>query len=245
MGSQALLSKNRAIAVASGHMRTEYLRHGVEAKRVHVVSLPPTGVQADPNPPQRQGARNRLLFLGRLTDLKGVDYLLRALRPAERELGRTLALTVAGSGAEEARLRALARQLQLNVEFTGWLDAAERTRRIRESDLLAAPSIWPEPFGLVGIEAGCAGLPAVAYDVGGITEWLRPGESGEIASGNPPTASGLTDAIVRALADPEHYQRLSRGAWEMARRFTMAAHLEKLLPVLEQAAQEVNSPAPC
>ena len=245
MANQALLGKYRAIAVASEYMRTEYLRHGVDANRLHVVSLPPSGMEADPNPPARQGARNRLLFLGRLTDLKGVDYLLRAVGPAERALGRRLSLTVAGRGAEEVRLRALAQQLRLNVEFTGWLDPTERMRRIRENDLLAAPSIWPEPFGLVGIEAGCAGLPAAAFDVGGITEWLRPGESGEIAPGNPPAARGLADAIVRALASPDHYQDLSRGAWEVARRFTLANHLDKLLPILERAAQERGSLTPC
>lgn len=245
MANQTLLGKYRAIAVASEYMRVEYLRHRVAEDRLHVVPLPPSVVEADPRPPSRQGARNRVLFLGRLTDLKGVDYLLQAIGPAERELARPLSLTVAGAGAEESRLRALARQLQLNVNFTGWLDSAERMRRMRESDLLAAPSIWPEPFGLVGIEAGCTGLPAVAFDVGGITEWLQPGKSGEIAPGNPPTPRGLTDALVRALARPDHYQDLSRGAWEVARRFTLSTHLEKLLPILERAAQKTGALTRC
>src|SRR5204862_7749490 len=115
---------------------------------------------ADPHPPARRGDRNRVLFIGRVTDVKGVDYLFRAIGPAERALGRPLSVTIAGNGGEETRLRALAERLRLNAEFTGWIDAANRMRRIRESDLLAVPSLWPEPFGLVGIEAGCSGLPA-------------------------------------------------------------------------------------
>jgi glycosyltransferase involved in cell wall biosynthesis len=80
------------------------------------------------------------------------------------------------------------------------------------------------------------GVPAVAYDVGGIKDWLHPGASGELAPGDPPTVAGLTDAIVRALADPAHYESLSRGAWETARTFTLASHLQTLLPILESAA---------
>jgi glycosyltransferase involved in cell wall biosynthesis len=238
MANQALLGRHSAMAVASEHMRTEYLRHGVEPDRIHVLPLPPAGVDLDPDPPARSTSRDRLLFIGRLIDVKGVDYLLQALGPAQQALGRPLSLTVAGTGSEETKLRTLSRQMGLKVEFTGWLGLTERIRLMRENDLLVAPSLWPEPFGLVGIEAGCVGLPAVAYDVGGITEWLEAGRSGELAPGNPPTALGLADAIVRTLFDPGHYQSLSHGAWEVARRFTLAAHLDRLLPILERAATE-------
>jgi glycosyltransferase involved in cell wall biosynthesis len=108
---------------------------------------------------------------------------------------------------------------------------------MRQADLLAVPSVWPEPFGLVGIEAGSIGLPAVAYAVGGIPDWLLPGQSGEVAAADPPTVDGLADAIVRALADPGHYANLCRGAWEVAQRFTLDTHIAKLVPILEAAAR--------
>ena len=104
------------------------------------------------------------------------------------------------------------------VEFAGWLNTEKKLDLLREADLIAVPSLWPEPFGLVGIEAGCYGVPAVGFAVGGIPDWLIPGQTGELAPGDPPTAAGLSEAIVRALADPSHYRRLSAGAWEMARR---------------------------
>jgi glycosyltransferase involved in cell wall biosynthesis len=107
---------------------------------------------------------------------------------------------------------------------------------MRLADLLAVPSVWPEPFGLVGIEAGCVGLPAVAYEVGGIAEWLVPGRSGEVAPGDPPTVAGLADAIVRALQDPARHASLRRGAWEVASQFTMAAHMSRLEPILFSVA---------
>ncbi|HEV3331393.1 MAG TPA: glycosyltransferase, partial [Bryobacteraceae bacterium] len=96
------------------------------------------------------------------------------------------------------------------------------------TDLLAVPSLWPEPFGLVGIEAGAWGVPAVGYAVGGIPDWLIPGETGELAPGDPPTVAGLADAIVRALESAAHHAELQRGARQLARRFTLEAHLTKL-----------------
>ena len=107
---------------------------------------------------------------------------------------------------------------------------------MREADVLAVPSVWPEPFGLVGIEAGCVGLPAAAFDVGGVRDWVRPGESGELAPGDPPTADGLVQAIVRALADPAHLNRLRVGAWEVVRGFGRERHVEGLQRILEAAA---------
>jgi glycosyltransferase involved in cell wall biosynthesis len=107
---------------------------------------------------------------------------------------------------------------------------------MRAADVLVVPSVWPEPFGMVGIEAGSVGLPAIAYAVGGIPDWLIPGVSGESAPGERPNPQQLAEAIVRALGDPDHHQRLRIGAWEVARRFSPEAHLERLLPVLKAAA---------
>jgi glycosyltransferase involved in cell wall biosynthesis len=73
----------------------------------------------------------------------------------------------------------------------------------------------------------------VAYGVGGIHDWLIPGESGELAPGDPPTVEGLAAAIVRALGDPAHYANLCRGALEVAARFTLQTHLTKLESILD------------
>jgi glycosyltransferase involved in cell wall biosynthesis len=102
--------------------------------------------------------------------------------------------------------------------------------------VLAVPSLWPEPFGVVGVQAGFVGLPSVAYATGGIPDWLEPGVTGELAPGDHPTVAGFADALVRALRDPEHLMRLRRGAWKSAHRHTMKAHLAALEPVLASAA---------
>jgi glycosyltransferase involved in cell wall biosynthesis len=233
---RALLPRYRAICVASEHMRAEYLRHGVPDDRVPVLHLPPPGVTRDPAPPAARSVPDHLVMAGRLTQLKGAALLLDALPRASRELGRSLSLTILGDGPQRGSLEARARALGIAAKFTGWVSEAERNRLLHTADLHAMPSLWPEPWGLVGLEAACAGVPSVAFAVGGIPEWLVAGASGELAPADPPTAGGLAQAIVRAARDPAHHARLRRGAWEQAARFTMESHLRELLPVLAAAA---------
>ena len=220
------LPKYEAVLVASRHMRDEFRKHGVTEERIHLVSLPNRQIAQQSH--VRTAPNGRLLFMGRLTKLKGVSHLLRAIPIAAQKLGRSLTLTIAGDGPERESLQASARELGVAANFIGWIPGNQTTDLMQDSDLLAVPSLWPEPFGLVGIEAGSCGLPAVAYRVGGIPDWLSAGESGELAPGDSPTAEGLADAIVRALANPSHYARLSRGAFEVASRFTLERHVSRL-----------------
>jgi glycosyltransferase involved in cell wall biosynthesis len=162
---------------------------------------------------------------GRFTAVKGGETLIRAAALAAARLVQPLTLVFAGSGPEESRWRMLVALLGLSAEFHGWCPAGRLAELRRTCDLLAVPSLWPEPFGLVGVEAACDGLPAVGFAVGGIPDWLIPGESGESAPA-PPTAAGLADAIVRALRDPAHLHQLRIGAWRMAHEFTLDRHLD-------------------
>jgi glycosyltransferase involved in cell wall biosynthesis len=227
------------VAVASRALFDEYRRHGVAEERLRLVPLFPPEQAPDREPPSlRPRALDRVLMIGRLTDLKGGRLLVRALSDAGRALGRQLTLVLAGDGPEREPMRELARRLLIPLEERGWVGPAEREALLRGADLLAVPSVWPEPFGLVGIEAGCVGLPAVGFQVGGVADWLIPGETGEAAPGDPPTVGGLAGAITRALRDPAHHQRLCAGAWDMAHRFTPDSHRERLEALLAEAASE-------
>jgi glycosyltransferase involved in cell wall biosynthesis len=234
----AKLSDYHAVLVASGHMYREMERHGVSPEKLHLAPLPTTDVIPDPVPPAPKRPTGKIIFAGRLTDLKGAKHLIQAIPRAARGLNQHLSLTIAGDGPERGELQETARQLGVAVEFAGWVHTRRKLELMREADLLAVPSLWPEPFGLVGIEAGCLGVPAVGYAVGGIPDWLIAQESGELAPGDPPTVDGLADAIVRALGDTAHYNRLCLGAWNLARRFTLENHLAVLEPILYQQARQ-------
>ncbi len=223
-------SRYRAILAASRHMCREYEQHG--APRVQLVPLPMTSGVPETTAPSPRVPQGRILFIGRLVDVKGVNHLVRAIPEASRQLGRELTVTIAGDGPERSAVQSLAARLQVNIEFSGWLDAVQKLSLIRQSDLLAVPSLWPEPFGLVGIEAGRLGVPAVGFAVGGLPDWLIAGETGELARADPPTPRGLAGAIARALGDPHHYHALCHSAWLKSKQFTMERHVDQLESVL-------------
>jgi len=226
-----ILPRLAAIVVASTHMRAVYEQHGVPAQNIHVIPCP-VQVPPDDSPPAPRELRNRVLFLGRLTSGKGGARAVQAVARCQRALGRPVHLTVAGEGPQLARCQRLARKLGVQAAFPGWVDAGQRLELLRSSDVLVVPSLWPEPFGIVGIEAGAVGLPAVAYGVGGITDWLRPGESGELAKGDSFTARALGSALTRVLQDSGYHQRLRVGAWRMSHEFSAERHISQLEGVL-------------
>ena len=123
------------------------------------------------------------------------------------------------------------RDPDLSIHFVGWASRAALHGLIDESDLLAVPSLWPEPFGMIGLEAGRLGVPTAAFDVGGIGDWLQHGVNGMLAPGSSATSEGLAAAISGCL-DPAAYPALSAGAIAAARRFTMDAHLDRLRSAL-------------
>jgi glycosyltransferase involved in cell wall biosynthesis len=175
-----------------------------------------------------------VLFLGRMTPLKGGDLLVRAIARAQERLGRSLRLVMAGVGPSLDSWRTLARTCGIDAHFPGWVSGAVRDGLIRDAALLAVPSRWPEPFGLTGLEAAARGVPAVAFAVGGIAEWLHDGINGLLV--RDVNAAALGDAVAAALGDAAHYETLRQGARRIAREFTLDRHLSTLERVLESAA---------
>lgn len=186
------------------------------------------------------GSSWRLLFLGRMDFLKGGHVLLEALPLAQAALGRPLCLTFAGDGPARSAWESRAKEIRsqnpnVTITFAGWVNSAQRDALLAETDLLVVPSLWPEPFGQVGLEAGWFGVPVAAFDVGGISDWLTDGLNGHLAPGNPPTAGGLAEAITRCLRDPVACKELSHGALCRAQQFGLDTHLARLTAVFEQA----------
>jgi len=227
--------RTRTICVASQHMRSVMIQNGIPEDKVRLLPLFPTHGEPDPAPPAPRPRTDKVLLAGRLTRLKGWTHLVPAIAMASKQLGRRLVLMVAGDGPDRGRLTLLARKWDVPLEDHGWQASAGVTRLMREADLLAVPSLWPEPFGLVGIEAGCVGTPAVAYAVGGIPDWLVAGVSGELAPAESLRPRPLADAIVRALQDAGHWQRLREGAWRQAGEFSRQRHIEQLVGILRGA----------
>jgi glycosyltransferase involved in cell wall biosynthesis len=170
------------VTVLSRYMEDELVAVGVPARRIEVI--PPFVHGLDPLA-QADGPPC-ILFAGRLAEAKGVSDAVAAWHAA----GTGLPLVFAGTGPLRAALE------RDGFEVLGWLDRLQMSRAFRRARALLMPSLWHEPFGIVGLEALSMGVPVVAYDSGGVRDW-HPGEGlvpwGDVGA----LASALREAVGR------------------------------------------------
>lgn len=213
----------RHMAVVSSSVREEHIRAGYPGENISIV--PPMGVALQSIAlSARRISRTlrrefRLLFVGRLTHVKGVHVALAALKRLRDSGGADgVVFHIVGEGDPEykRRLELQARKdgLEETVFFDGFMNREQVTRAYDAADLLLAPSL-EEPFGLTIIEAMARGVPVVASAVGGIKDIVTHQENGLLVE--PGNSAELYRAIARLLGDAEEYNRISGRALQTVR----------------------------
>lgn len=157
-----------------------------------------------------------LLCIGRLTSDKGFDLAIRAFARL-RERGTLATLVMAGDGPERGALAALARDLGLTdqVAFPGWVRPDRVGPLMNAATVVVMPSRWPEPFGLVALQAAQMGRPVIACAVGGLPEVVEHNATGVLVT--PGDERAMTDAIEAILSDPPAARRMGASAYRRAR----------------------------
>jgi glycosyltransferase involved in cell wall biosynthesis len=179
---------------------------------------PPEPVAADPRLRDLPG-EPFLLFCGDASVDKGAEVLARAYRELR----------------EPPPLVFLGRQMVAGLDripgarTLGPWPKSLVMEALRRSLLAVVPSIWPEPFGLVALEAAAAGKPVVAAGIGGLRDVVVPGQTGLLVA--PGDAEALRAALARLIADPGLRSRLGAAAAERAESFGAAA----VVPAFERA----------
>lgn len=217
-----------AIVCGSGYVAERCAENGFPLERLHALNYP-VCIPTPPVPPA--AAREPLvLFAGRVMPQKGLDYLLRAMAL----IATPCTLVVAGEGHELPRQRALATELGLGnrVSFRPDIVGPGLHALYARAAAVVVPSVWPEPFGLVGPEAMSFGTPVVAFRVGGIPEWLDHGETGFLVE--PRDVRGLAERIESLLRDAVLAQRLgSRGREVAQERFSLDGYVDRVVRVFD------------
>ncbi len=167
-----------AYIAISSFVREKYAEAGLPANKIWVKSN-----FVDPDPGERPHPGDHALFLGRLSQEKGLLTLLDAWQ----RLPSAIPLVIAGDGPLRPQLEAeVARKGLLHVHFTGRLKRDAAYDAIKKAAFLVVPSVWYEPFGLVVAEAFACGTPVLGACVGAIQEMLDDGVTGlHFAPGNP------------------------------------------------------------
>jgi glycosyltransferase involved in cell wall biosynthesis len=215
------------VPLAHSHFIADHLRSN-RLERVHIAPL------FLPRPARRARfpARPRVLFVGRVTPPKGLDVLVRAIAELD------VPLDVCGAGWGLPRVRRLIDKLQIadRVTFHDRVAPARMSDFYANATIVAVPSLWPEPFGLVGLEAMAHERPVVASATGGIPEWLSHGETGLLVRPGDPVS--LARAIATLAADPTMSQGMgSRGAERVMHRFSRERYLTGVTAAYEEARE--------
>ncbi|MDA0967538.1 MAG: glycosyltransferase [Proteobacteria bacterium] len=152
-----------------------------------------------PNLPKRESSKElRLIYVGRLEAIKGINFLLETLSQLDNK--DNFHLTILGTGSLEEVLRT---KYEANswVTFKGFVKQSDVPIAISQSDLFCMSSLWSETYGLVTAQALQIGIPVIGSNIGGTTELVRNNETGLLLPPGDKKAWG--DAFQMILEQPD------------------------------------------
>ena len=176
-----------------------------------------------------------VLIAGRLTREKGMNAMLRALDRLRETLPEAR-LLVLSSRDIDSRLTSEFAHLRPRIQVGGWLEGDDLRAAYQLADVVAAPSIYLDPFPTVVLEAMAAGKPVVATCFGGAREAVVDGETGFIV--NPLDEAEFADRLSRILQDGGLRRRMGRAGRErIAARFSLERQTARMVEIYERAIQ--------
>jgi phosphatidylinositol alpha-mannosyltransferase len=200
----------------------------------------PNGVDVGPSPvvhpavaptPERP---LRLVFVGASVERKGLSVLLRAFEALSEHLPVTLTV-IGATPAEVAPLLVEAR----GVKALGKVPDSVKADCIRDADLLVAPSLGGESFGIVLTEAFAAGTPVIASDIPGYRDVVHHGVEGLLVG--PGDAAGLAQSLRDLAVDPPRRAAMALAASHAAPRYAWERVSAQVLTAYEDA---ITAPVP-
>lgn len=217
----------------SSYVRNQLILNGLAPEKVVVNGLFPghnlldwDAVSiGDPRRSNPQGKPPEILFVGRLFKEKGVDLLIKAVS----RVPGPVRVQIVGDGWEKESLLGLAKDLKVEhkVNFLGFKSGQELANLYTHCDLFVMPSVWPEPFGMVGLEAGQFRKPVIAFNVGGVSDWLTDSVNGLLLP--KPDVSLLAKAIEKLTDSPELCLQLGNNGFDTVNsQFSLERHLKVL-----------------
>lgn len=192
---------------------------------------------------QKTNCDYKLLYIGRLDKTKGVDYLIQAMPQIIKKFPKTT-LSIVGEGIHRERLIELIQKFHLekNVFLTSWQKREKIKEFYKETDIVIMPSIWPEAFGTVGIEAMSVGRPVIGTRVGGIPGWLDDDKTGYLVE--PKNSKQIGEKVIKLFSDKQLLRQMGENARKNAEKFTIENYtnnIEKVyVELLKKGGKKIN-----
>jgi glycosyltransferase involved in cell wall biosynthesis len=177
-----------------------------------------------------------ILYVGRLKAYKRIDDAIKAFNLVLKKVPNAK-FSIVGRGDFKVELKRLVKHLNLenHVEFYGYVGEEMKVRLMQKAHVLVYPSIR-EGFGLSIIEAAACGTPSVAYDVPGLRDSIRHGETGILVRLGDIEA--LAEALISLLMDDELRKKMSQNALKWSKKFTWDKTAEDFLKVVKSVVDE-------
>lgn len=222
----------QGVITGSLYMRNRLVGAGVPAAMVDVVPyFPRWDPTTEPLPPVADDGKPLIFCPTRLHPTKGVAQLIDALSFVDTRTE----VVIAGSGSpdyvDELRRQASSLSGYHDISFVGSCNDDLRALYGRSS-VVVVPSAWPEPFGLIGLEAMAFARPVVAFDVGGISDWLPDGVVGLLLPPGDTRAFG--QGLEYLVSNPERAATMGAAGHSWVGRFSWRNHLRRIEGVLRR-----------
>ncbi len=231
-----LYSRHVDVFISPSHFLAErMLRVGIDPNKLQVIHNFADTAAVEPS-----SGGSGIIYVGRLSDEKGVATLIRATASANSKApaggsAGPMTLTIYGSGPQEAQLRSLAGDLDSsNIHFAGSVDKARVTDAMASALAVVVPSEWYENCPMTVLEAFAVGTPVVASNLGGMPELVDDGVTGLLYQAGDEQA--LSKALRSLVSDPVAAGRLGQNARKKAESdFALDQHLRQVTALYDGA----------
>jgi len=224
--------KNAEAAIAL----TEDMKRAMQEIYPRDIIVVPNGIdiadQLDESSIKDEAAHGKcILSVGRLESVKGVQYLIRAMKRVHDNIPDAR-LIIIGNGQERAMLEALSIQLgiQKNVQFVGKVPHEKVLSFMQQADVFVLPSL-SEGFPMVIIEALACGLPVVASGVGGVPEIITNEANGYLVKAKD--TESIADNILLLLQDEKLRKKISDNNKQLVKKYTWENVITRLEKIYE------------
>lgn len=234
----ALIKKHREIQihkqlskiiVASQYMKKLLIQNGLPSEKITVLPYF-TNMAPTEDSLSYPSNENIILYVGLIHFVKGVDYLIAALQHVKTDF-RAI---IIGQGSYLKEYKKFAQELGVEdrITFMGWIPNEKLGYYYQKASLLVVPSFWIEAFGIIGIEAMAHARPVVAFNTGGISDWLENGETGFLVERGDVQA--LAEKITLLLENKTLAKKMGEhGRFKTLQQYQLDTHVETLLRIYQ------------